>query len=110
MRIDNPANLTGDFVSKSLMGKGFADFRKIMREEKFEDHFRSNYFGYFLDLPEHNVVCFKISMVYGHLKRRIKYMGDNKDLKEEGMKMDEIWTNYCGIPICFGMKEFSKVT
>ncbi|KAF3625124.1 hypothetical protein FXO37_31028 [Capsicum annuum] len=51
MPIDNPADLTGDFVFKSLMGI---------------------------------------------LKHRIKYRGDDEDLKEEDKNMDEIWINYCG--------------
>ncbi|PHU29328.1 hypothetical protein BC332_01421 [Capsicum chinense] len=41
-------------------------------------------------------------MVYDLLKRRFMY--ENKD------KMDEVWINYCGMPICFGWKEFSIVT
>ncbi|KAF3642155.1 putative glycerol-3-phosphate 2-O-acyltransferase 6-like [Capsicum annuum] len=31
-------------------------------------------------------------------------MYENKD------KMDEVWINYCGMPICFGWKEFAIVT
>ena len=31
-------------------------------------------------------------------------MYENKD------KMDEVWINYCGMPVCFGWKEFSIVT
>ena len=34
MPIDNPIYLTGDFVVKSVMGKGFDEFRKILRDEK----------------------------------------------------------------------------
>ena len=24
--------------------------------------------------------------------------------------MDEVWINYCGMPVCFGLKEFAIVT
>ncbi|KAK4721909.1 hypothetical protein R3W88_012142 [Solanum pinnatisectum] len=45
--------------------------------------------------------------MYDFLKCRIKYKGDNDDaLEDKNKKMDEIWINYCGMPVCFGMKEF----
>ncbi|PHT97652.1 hypothetical protein BC332_33423 [Capsicum chinense] len=34
----------------------------------------------------------------------VKFMYENKD------KMDEVWINYCGMPIYFGWKEFAIVT
>ncbi|KAF3632370.1 putative protein EIN4-like [Capsicum annuum] len=34
----------------------------------------------------------------------IQFMYENKG------KMDEVWINYCGMPICFGWKEFAIVT
>jgi len=36
-------------------------------------------------------------------------MGDDKDLKEEGKKMDDIRINYCGMLVYFGLKEFAIV-
>ncbi|PHT82213.1 DNA-directed RNA polymerases II and IV subunit 5A [Capsicum annuum] len=54
------------------------------------------------DLTEDNNARFQMKMVYELLKRRFMY--ENKD------KMDEVWINYCGIPVCFGWKEFSIVT
>ncbi|KAF3619406.1 hypothetical protein FXO38_20725 [Capsicum annuum] len=54
MPIDNPANLIGDFVVKSVMGKYFDKFRNIIKKEKLEDFFRSSCFGHFLKLPEDN--------------------------------------------------------
>ncbi|KAF3632582.1 putative glycerol-3-phosphate 2-O-acyltransferase 6-like [Capsicum annuum] len=51
-----------------------------------------------------------MSMVYGLLKCRIRYAEDDKYLKEGEKKMDEIWINYCGMPVCFGLKEFAIVT
>ncbi|KAF3631170.1 putative fasciclin-like arabinogalactan protein 17-like isoform 1 [Capsicum annuum] len=50
-----------------------------------------------------------MSMVYGLLKRRIKFTRDDKDLKEGKKKMDEIWI-YCGMLVCFRLKEFAIVT
>ncbi|KAG5617242.1 hypothetical protein H5410_017066 [Solanum commersonii] len=103
MPIDDPTNLIGDFVVKSAMGAKFDAFRTILMKE--------NCFGYFLDLSEANNARFQMSMVYDLLKRRIKYKGDDDDaLEDKNKKMDEIWINYCGIPIYFGMKEFAIMT
>ncbi|PHU07129.1 hypothetical protein BC332_23618 [Capsicum chinense] len=41
-------------------------------------------------------------MVSDLLKRRFMY--ENKD------KMNGVWINYCGMPVCFGWKEFAIVT
>ncbi|KAF3681540.1 hypothetical protein FXO37_02856 [Capsicum annuum] len=51
-----------------------------------------------------------MTMVYVLLKCRIKYVDNDQDLKEGGKKMDELWINYCGILICFGMNAFAIVT
>ena len=51
---------------------------------------------------EDNNARFQMKMVYELLKRRFMY--ENKD------KMDEVWINYCGMPVCFGWKEFVIVT
>ncbi|KAH0712709.1 hypothetical protein KY289_008668 [Solanum tuberosum] len=111
MPIDDPTNLTGDFVVKSAMGAKFDAFRTILMNEKLEAFFKSSCFGYFLDLPEANNARFQMSMVYDLLKRRIKYKGADDDaLENKNKKMDEIWINYCGMPVCFGMKEFAIVT
>ncbi|PHT74843.1 hypothetical protein T459_22120 [Capsicum annuum] len=45
---------------------------------------------------------YPMKMVYDLLKHRFMY--ENKD------KMDEVWINYCGMPVCFGWKEFAIVT
>ncbi|KAG5591305.1 hypothetical protein H5410_041819 [Solanum commersonii] len=111
MPIDDPTNLTGDFVVKSAMGTKFDAFRTILMNEKLEDFFKFSCFGYFLDLLEANNAHFQMSMVYDLLKRRIKYKGDDSyTLEDKNKKMDEIWINYCGMSICFGMKEFAIVT
>ncbi|PHU10081.1 hypothetical protein BC332_21941 [Capsicum chinense] len=60
------------------------------------------YFGKYLDLSEDKDARFQMKMVYELLKRRFMY--ENKD------KMDEVWINYCGMPVCFGWKEFVIVT
>ncbi|KAG5612054.1 hypothetical protein H5410_023335 [Solanum commersonii] len=91
MPIDDPTNLTGDFVVKSAMDSKFDVFRTILMDKKLEDFFKSSYFGYFLDLSEVNNARFQMSMVYDLLKRRIKYKGDDDDaLENKNKKMDEI--------------------
>ncbi|KAF3643052.1 hypothetical protein FXO38_20812 [Capsicum annuum] len=84
MPIDNPVDLTGDFVFKSHMGKPFDEFRNITKKEKLEDFLRSSCFGKFLKMPEDNNGHFQMSMVYDFLKHMIRYVGDDKDLKEGG--------------------------
>ncbi|PHU10620.1 hypothetical protein BC332_22480 [Capsicum chinense] len=59
-------------------------------------------FEKYLDLPEDNNARFQMKMVYELLKRRFMY--ENKD------KMDEVWINYCGMPVCFSWKEFAIIT
>ncbi|PHU12592.1 hypothetical protein BC332_19522 [Capsicum chinense] len=102
MQCDGITNLTNDFVVKSAMGKSFDAFRKILREQKLDAYFRDSCFGKYLDLPEDNNARFQMKMVYELLKRRFMY--ENKD------KMDEVWINYCDMPIYFGWKEFAIVT
>ncbi|KAM3339154.1 hypothetical protein P3S68_031240 [Capsicum galapagoense] len=102
MQCDGAADLTGDFVIKSSIGKSFDVFRKIHREQKLDAYFRDSCFGKYLDLSEDNNARFQMKMVYELLKRRFVY--ENKD------NMDEVWINYCGMPICFGWKVFSIVT
>ena len=65
-------------------------------------YFKDSCFGKYLDFPEDNNARFQMKMVYELLKRRFMY--ENKD------KMDEVWINYCGMPVCFGWKEFAIVT
>ncbi|PHT30598.1 hypothetical protein CQW23_29819 [Capsicum baccatum] len=59
-------------------------------------------FGQYLDLSKDNNARFQMKMVYDLLKSRFMY--ENKD------KMDKVWINYCGMPVCVGWKEFSIVT
>ncbi|PHU17861.1 hypothetical protein BC332_13556 [Capsicum chinense] len=55
-----------------------------------------------LDLLEDNNARFQIKMIYDLLKCNFIY--GNKD------KMDEVWINYCGMPVCFSWEEFAIVT
>ncbi|PHT36006.1 hypothetical protein CQW23_23706 [Capsicum baccatum] len=87
---------------KSAMKKSFDAFRKILREQKLDAYFRKSCFGQYLDLPEDNNARFQMKIVCDLLKHRFMY--ENKD------KMDEVRINYCGMPVCFGWREFSIVT
>ncbi|PHU22441.1 hypothetical protein BC332_07548 [Capsicum chinense] len=60
-----------------------------------------NCFGQYLDLSESNNAHFQMKIIYDLLKRRFMY--ENKD------KMDEVWINYCGMPVYFSWKEFAIV-
>ncbi|PHU20933.1 Filament-like plant protein 6 [Capsicum chinense] len=74
--------------------------------------FKKNCFGRFLGLPEDPLSHFRFSMmmVYDILKCKIKYVGNDKDLeKGHKRKMDKICINYCGMPVCFGLQEFTIV-
>ncbi|KAM3282668.1 hypothetical protein P3S67_026313 [Capsicum chacoense] len=48
MQYDGAADLTGDFVVKSAMGKSFDAFR-ILREQKLDAYFKDSCFGKYLD-------------------------------------------------------------
>ncbi|PHU06530.1 hypothetical protein BC332_23019 [Capsicum chinense] len=63
---------------------------------------KDSYFGKYLNLSEDKNARFQMKIVYELLKRRFMY--ENKD------NMDEVWINYCGMPVCFGWKEFAIVT
>ncbi|KAF3631719.1 hypothetical protein FXO38_07399 [Capsicum annuum] len=64
MQYDSATDLMGDFVVKSVMGKSFDAFKKILREQKLYAYFRDNYFGKYLDLPEDNHTRFQIKMEF----------------------------------------------
>ncbi|KAM3281935.1 hypothetical protein P3S67_027582 [Capsicum chacoense] len=81
MQCDGATNIMGDFVVKSVMGKSFDAFRKILREQKLDSYFKESCFGQYLDLLENNNARFQMKMVYDLLNRRFMY--ENKD------KMDE---------------------
>ncbi|KAK4374797.1 hypothetical protein RND71_005474 [Anisodus tanguticus] len=99
MPLDDNNDLTGDIVVKLGMGKSFDVFRGTLKEFESEDFFRASCFEYFLELLEGTVVRFLMKMLYELMKRRIICTSKS-----------EIWTNFCDMPICFGMKEFAIVT
>ncbi|PHT95431.1 hypothetical protein T459_03313 [Capsicum annuum] len=55
-----------------------------------------------LDWLEDNNARFQMKTVYDLLKCRFMYANEDK--------MDEVRINYCGMPVCFGWKEFAIVT
>ncbi|PHT44368.1 hypothetical protein CQW23_13526 [Capsicum baccatum] len=69
MQCDGATDLMGNLVVKSVMGKSFDAFRKILREQKLDSYFRESFFGKYLDLPEDNNARFQMKMVYNLLKR-----------------------------------------
>ncbi|KAM3321618.1 hypothetical protein P3S67_002769 [Capsicum chacoense] len=83
MQYDGVTDLTGDFVVKSAMGKSFDAFTKILREQKLDAYFMDSCFEKYLNLSEDNNAHFQMKMV---------------------------WINYCGMPVCFGWKEFFIIT
>ncbi|KAF3674364.1 putative glycerol-3-phosphate 2-O-acyltransferase 6-like [Capsicum annuum] len=83
MQCDSATDLTGDLVVKSVIGKSFDTFRKILQEQKLDSYFRESCFGQYLDLPKDNNARFQMKMEYDLLNRRFMY--ENKD------KMDEVW-------------------
>ncbi|PHT93809.1 hypothetical protein T459_01691 [Capsicum annuum] len=78
MQYDGATDLTGNLVVKSLMGKSFDAFRKILREQKLDSYLRESYFGKYLDLPEDNNARFQMKMVYDLLKRSYTYSDPKK--------------------------------
>ncbi|KAM3382579.1 hypothetical protein P3S68_008153 [Capsicum galapagoense] len=106
MPINNPEEkqLTGQIVLKCQMGEFFEHFMKIMKNQNIGGLFKKSCFGCFLELPEESSahIRFPMTMVYGLLKRRIKYTRDDKD-----PEIDKIWINYCGMSVCFGLQEFA---
>ncbi|KAF3657222.1 putative glycerol-3-phosphate 2-O-acyltransferase 6-like [Capsicum annuum] len=82
----------------------------IMKIQNIDRLFKRNCSGCFIEVLEDPSARFQMRMVYDLLKHRIKYVGDDNDSEEGSKKMDEIWINYCGMPICFGLKKFGIVT
>ncbi|PHT73423.1 hypothetical protein T459_24208 [Capsicum annuum] len=78
MQCDGATDLTGDLVVKSIMGKSFDTFRKILREQKLDSYFKKSFFGKYLDLLEDNNARFQMKMVYDLLKRSYTYSDPKK--------------------------------
>ncbi|KAF3673554.1 putative glycerol-3-phosphate 2-O-acyltransferase 6-like [Capsicum annuum] len=88
----------GGGPSVTMFGKPFDELRSIMKNENIDELFKKSCFAYFLELFEDRILHFPKSIVYGILKRRIKYVGYDKDLNEGRKNMDEVWINYRGMP------------
>ncbi|KAM3266660.1 hypothetical protein P3L10_003655 [Capsicum annuum] len=88
------------------LGKSFNELRSIMKKENIDGLFKKSCFAYFLELSEARPLHFPMIMVYSLLKCRIKYAGDDEGSKKGRKKIDEVFINYCGMPFCFGLKEF----
>ncbi|KAM3268772.1 hypothetical protein P3S67_030736 [Capsicum chacoense] len=110
MPMNNPNAVFGDPVVKCQLGKLFYELTSIMKKENIDGLFKKSYFAHFFEMSGPCPLRFPMIMVYGLLKRRIMYAGDDGGSKEGGNKMDEVWINYCGMPICFGLKEFTIMT
>ncbi|PHU10016.1 hypothetical protein BC332_21876 [Capsicum chinense] len=63
MQYDGATNLTGDLSVKSVIGKSFDAFGKILREQKLDSYFTESCFGQYLDLSKHNNARFQMKMV-----------------------------------------------
>ncbi|KAM3288990.1 hypothetical protein P3S67_017277 [Capsicum chacoense] len=110
MLMNNPNVVFGDLVLKCQLGKPFDKLRSIMKKKNIDGLFKKSCFAHFLELSGSRPLHFPMIIVYGLVKRRIMYAGDDGGLKENRNKMDEVWINYCGMPICFGLKDFANVT
>ena len=110
MPMNSPKAIFDDFVLKCQLGKPFDELRSIMKKENIDGLFKKSCFAHFLKLSGPHPLYFPMIMIYGLLKCRIMYAGDDGGLKEEENKMDEVWINYCGMLVYCGLKEFAIVT
>ncbi|KAM3377222.1 hypothetical protein P3S68_009635 [Capsicum galapagoense] len=109
MQMNSPKAVFGDLVLKCQLEKPFDELRSIIKKENIDELFKKSCFAYFLELSGPLPLRFPMIMVFGFLKRRIKYVGNDGGPTEGEKKMDAVWINYCGMPICFGLKEFAIV-
>ncbi|KAM3236201.1 hypothetical protein P3L10_016238 [Capsicum annuum] len=77
----------------------FVEFRKILRSQHIENDFKNPCFDHFLKLDENVAIHLPMKLVHGDCLRRIFCE-----------KQKEIWFDYNGLPICFGIKKFAIVT
>ncbi|KAF3659452.1 hypothetical protein FXO38_12639 [Capsicum annuum] len=83
---------------------------EVIDDEDVDDDVVTSSLNVNLDRNPRKNNAISMTMVYGLLKYRIKYKGDDEELKNKDKKIDEIWINYSGMPIYFGMKEFDIET
>ncbi|KAM3341920.1 hypothetical protein P3S68_026886 [Capsicum galapagoense] len=110
MLMNNPNVVYGDLILKCQLEKPFDELRSIMKKENIDGLFKKSCFAHFLKLSGARPLYFSMIMVYGLLKRRIMYARDDGDPNEGINKMDEVCINYCGMHVCFRLKEFVIVT
>ncbi|PHU10021.1 hypothetical protein BC332_21881 [Capsicum chinense] len=72
MQCDGATNLTVDLVVKSVMGKSFDTFRKILQEQKLDSYFRESCFGQYLDLPEETMLAWAFKVI-PNLRQEVNY-------------------------------------
>ncbi|KAG5584530.1 hypothetical protein H5410_044964 [Solanum commersonii] len=80
-------------------GAQFVEFRKILIAQKIENDFKKSCFGHFLKLDQSVAVQLPIKLVHGLCLRRIF-----------SEKKKEIWIDYNGLPLCFGINKFAIMT
>lgn len=90
---------SGTITVRSSMGKPFHDFVKILHKIKLVKFFRSSIFEKYLNLPNNKTRQFHMNFTYHLLRWRI--------VSEE---KKALWVNYCGMLVCFGIKEFVFMT
>ncbi|KAG5600376.1 hypothetical protein H5410_031746 [Solanum commersonii] len=80
-------------------GAQFVEFRKILIAQKIENNFKKSCFGHFLKLDQSVAVQLPMKLVHGLCLRCIF-----------SEKKKEVWIDYNGLPLCFGINEFAIMT
>ncbi|KAG5605098.1 hypothetical protein H5410_026590 [Solanum commersonii] len=80
-------------------GAQFVEFRKILIAQKIENNFKKSCFGHFLKLDQSVAVQLPMKLVHDLCLRRIFFE-----------KKKEVWIDYNGLPLCFGINEFAIMT
>ncbi|PHT49460.1 hypothetical protein CQW23_09207 [Capsicum baccatum] len=78
LQCDGATDLMGDLVVKSVMGKSFDAFKKILQEQKLDSYFKERCCGKYLDLPEDNNARFLMKMAWAfeaitYLRQQVNY-------------------------------------
>ncbi|KAM3281377.1 hypothetical protein P3S67_028398 [Capsicum chacoense] len=85
--MNNPKAVFGDLVLKCQLGKPFDELKSIMKKENIDELFKKNCFTHFLELSGSRPLRFSMIMVYGLLKCRIMYAGDDGVCHCDGLEM-----------------------
>ncbi|KAG5596259.1 hypothetical protein H5410_037491 [Solanum commersonii] len=80
-------------------GAQFVEFRKILITQKIENDLKKSCFGHFLKLDQSVAVQLPMKLVHGLCLRCIF-----------SEKKKEVWIDYNGLPLCFGINEFAIMT